>query len=77
MQTALTAALQLARTLGPRFHPEVTTLGAVALSRKPGRLSDAEITVYKAMGVAMEDMVAANLTYQRAQRSGGGNVMAW
>jgi alanine dehydrogenase len=54
-----------------------TTLGAVALSRQPGRLSDAEITVYKAMGVAMEDMVAANLTYQRAQRSGGGNVMAW
>jgi len=54
-----------------------TTLGAVALGRKPGRLSDAEITVHKAMGVAMEDMVAANLTYQRAKRSGGGNVMAW
>jgi ornithine cyclodeaminase/alanine dehydrogenase-like protein (mu-crystallin family) len=40
-----------------------TTLGAVALGRKPGRLSDVEITVYKAMGVAMEDMVAANLAY--------------
>jgi ornithine cyclodeaminase/thiomorpholine-carboxylate dehydrogenase len=54
-----------------------TTLGAVALGQKPGRLSDTEITVYKAMGVAMEDMVAANLTYQRAKRSGGGDVMAW
>ena len=54
-----------------------TTLGAVALGRKPGRLSDVEITVYKAMGVAMEDMVAANLTYQRAKRAGGGDVMAW
>jgi alanine dehydrogenase len=49
----------------------------VALGRKPGRLSDIEITVYKAMGVAMEDMVAANLTYQRAKRAGGGDVMAW
>jgi alanine dehydrogenase len=54
-----------------------TTLGAVALGRKPGRLGDAEITVYKAMGVAMEDMVAANLTYQKAKRVGGGDVMAW
>src|SRR5882724_2678374 len=54
-----------------------TTLGAVALGRKAGRLSDAEITVYKAMGIAMEDMVAANLAYQRAKREGGGGVMAW
>jgi alanine dehydrogenase len=54
-----------------------TTLGAVALGRKPGRLSDVEITVYKAMGVAMEDMVAANLAYQRAKREDGGDLMAW
>jgi ornithine cyclodeaminase/alanine dehydrogenase-like protein (mu-crystallin family) len=54
-----------------------TTLGAVALGRKPGRISEMEITVYKAMGIAMEDMVAANLAYQRARRDGGGGVMAW
>ena len=54
-----------------------TTLGAVALDRKAGRRSDDEITVYKAMGVAMEDMVAANLAFQRAKREEGGNVMAW
>jgi len=54
-----------------------TTLGAVALGRKAGRFSDVEITVYKAMGVAMEDMVAANLAYQRAKREGGGGMMAW
>ena len=54
-----------------------TTLGAVALGRKAGRLSDVEVTVYKAMGVAMEDMVAANLAYERAKREGGGGMMAW
>ncbi len=54
-----------------------TPLGALALGRKPGRVSDSEITVYKAMGIAMEDMVAANLAYQRAKREGGGSVMAW
>ena len=50
-------------TLGPSAG---TTLGEVALGRKPGRLSPTEITVYKAMGNAMEDMVAANLVFQRA-----------
>ena len=54
-----------------------TTLGALVLGRQPGRLSDSETTVYKAMGVAMEDMVAANLVYRRAKRDGGGGVMAW
>jgi alanine dehydrogenase len=54
-----------------------TTLGAMVLGRKPGRVSDREITVYKAMGVAMEDMVAANLVYQKAKGEGGGGVMAW
>jgi ornithine cyclodeaminase/alanine dehydrogenase-like protein (mu-crystallin family) len=54
-----------------------TTLGAVALGRKPRRLNEDEITVYKAMGVAMEDMVAANLAYQKARREGGGGVMNW
>jgi ornithine cyclodeaminase/alanine dehydrogenase-like protein (mu-crystallin family) len=54
-----------------------TTLGAVALGRAPGRLDDNEITVYKAMGIAMEDMVAANLAYRRAKREQVGDVMAW
>jgi len=54
-----------------------TTLGAVALGGKPGRSNHDEITVYKAMGVAMEDMVAANLAYQKAKGAGGGAVMAW
>ncbi len=54
-----------------------TTLGALALGRKPGRLSADEITVYKAMGVAMEDMVAANLAFQKAKQADGGNSMVW
>jgi len=52
-----------------------TTLGAVILDQKLGRSSH-EITVYKAMGVAMEDMVAANLAFRRAKKDGGGDVTA-
>ncbi|TJW53955.1 MAG: ornithine cyclodeaminase family protein, partial [Mesorhizobium sp.] len=33
-----------------------------------------QITVYKAMGVAMEDMVAADLAYREAIRRGLGAV---
>jgi ornithine cyclodeaminase/alanine dehydrogenase-like protein (mu-crystallin family) len=29
------------------------------------------------MGVAMEDMIAANLAYQRAKREGAGGLMVW
>ncbi len=49
-----------------------TELGEVCLGRRPGRRDAAEITVYKAMGIAMEDLVAARLVYERACREGVG-----
>jgi alanine dehydrogenase len=54
-----------------------TTLGQVVLDPSLGRRDDQEITVYKAMGVGMEDLVAANLAYEAALRSGVGGVMDW
>jgi alanine dehydrogenase len=56
---------------------KATTLGAVALDSRSGRRDDREITVFKAMGIGMEDMVAANLVYRRALRDGAGSAMAW
>lgn len=47
-------------------------LGEVLLGRKPARSSDTEITLYKSMGNAMEDMVVANLAYRLAMKSGAG-----
>jgi ornithine cyclodeaminase/alanine dehydrogenase-like protein (mu-crystallin family) len=38
----------------------------VVAGSKPGRQSDDEITLYKSVGVAVEDIVAADLVYQRA-----------
>ena len=43
-----------------------TSMGEALLGRKPKRTRDDEITVYKAMGIAMEDAVAAELVYQAA-----------
>ena len=41
-------------------------LGEVVAGSKPGRQSDDEITLYKSVGVAVEDIVAADLVYRRA-----------
>lgn len=44
-----------------------TELGEVLLHTHPGRGSEQETTVYKSMGHAMEDLVAANLVYKKAR----------
>ncbi len=49
--------------LDPEFGTE---LGEMLLKQKPGRRSENEATIYKSMGHAMEDLVAANLVYQKA-----------
>ena len=60
-------------TVALLFAPDSgTELGEMLLGIRPGRVSDTEITVYKAMGIAMEDMVAANLAYERANQEGVG-----
>jgi alanine dehydrogenase len=43
-----------------------TEIGEILLKRKPGRRSDQETTIYKSMGHAMEDLVAANVVYRKA-----------
>src|SRR5262249_35981777 len=49
-----------------------TELGKVILGLRPGRESLEEITVYKSMGHAMEDVVTAALVYQAALAEGAG-----
>jgi ornithine cyclodeaminase/alanine dehydrogenase-like protein (mu-crystallin family) len=55
------------------LNPESgTELGEVLSERRAGRRSEKETTVYKSMGHAMEDLVAANLVYQKAIIQGVG-----
>jgi ornithine cyclodeaminase/thiomorpholine-carboxylate dehydrogenase len=49
-----------------------TELGEVLLGSRPGRRSRQELTVYKAMGHAGEDLAAASLVYHRARQEGAG-----
>jgi ornithine cyclodeaminase/thiomorpholine-carboxylate dehydrogenase len=49
-----------------------TELGEVLLGSHPGRQSRDELTIYKAMGHACEDLAAASLVYHRAKEAGAG-----
>lgn len=51
-------------------------LGEILLGQRRRRQSDDEITVYKAMGHASEDMAAASLVYRRAKREGAGRIIS-
>jgi len=45
-------------------------IGEVIVGKKAGRQSKDEITLYKSLGIAVEDVAAADLAYRRALESG-------
>ena len=47
-------------------------IGEVLAGVKPGRTGDDEITMYKSVGIAAQDVAAASLVYQRALEQGVG-----
>lgn len=61
-----------------RFGPDhiAGELGEVVLGRVPGRRSDEEITVFKSLGMAVEDVSTAELVYRRAAERGIGRGIA-
>jgi len=53
----------------------VAEIGEVAAGRAPGRMSDSEITFFKTVGVAVQDLAAATVIFQRAEELGIGTVV--
>jgi ornithine cyclodeaminase len=47
-------------------------LGEVVIGRVPGRRSPEEITLFKSLGLAVEDLAAAQAVYRRAVEAGAG-----
>ena len=58
------------RELAGRDANSVTEVGEVLLGIRPGRQSPDELTLYKSMGHATEDVVAAAVVYQAALAAG-------
>lgn len=51
------------------------TLGEVVAGVRPGRLSDSEIVIFDSTGVAIEDVAAAAIAYERALVDGSGQLV--
>lgn len=54
-------------------RPVAAELGEVLIKAHPGRTSNKELTLFKSLGLAMEDLAAASRAYQNAQQSAVGN----
>jgi ornithine cyclodeaminase/alanine dehydrogenase-like protein (mu-crystallin family) len=52
-------------------------LGEVVGGRIPGRENDAQVTLYKSMGLAIQDVAAANYLYEKALEQGIGTEIAF
>ncbi len=50
-------------------------LGEVVLGRVEGRTSDQNVTIFKSLGMAVEDVVAADLVLKRAVETGAGTQL--
>ena len=52
-------------------------LGDVLVGAAPGRTSDTELTLFKSLGLAVEDLAAAQYAVERARETGVGTEVAF
>ena len=57
---------------GAHLNPSPAELGEVITGAAPGRREDKEITLFKSLGLAAEDLMAAAYVYEQAKRRGAG-----
>jgi ornithine cyclodeaminase len=51
-------------------------IGELVLGRAAGRATDAEVTIFKSLGMAVEDVAAADLVFRRASETGAGTELS-
>lgn len=56
---------------------QIAEIGEVIAGAKPGRQSTDEITVFKSVGVAVQDALAGRLVLENARKHGLGTEVAW
>jgi ornithine cyclodeaminase/alanine dehydrogenase-like protein (mu-crystallin family) len=62
---------------GSLHWADVRELGQVVVGRYPGRKHDQDITLFKSLGIALEDLAVAGRVYARAVAEGLGQVVNW
>jgi alanine dehydrogenase len=66
-------AIQEKAITADSVHAEI---GEVLAGKKPGRTSSDEITLYKAVGIAIQDVATAHLVYRKALERNVGTDIA-
>jgi ornithine cyclodeaminase/alanine dehydrogenase len=56
---------------------DVRELGQVVVGRYPGRKHPQDVTLFKSLGIALEDVALAAKVYARARSEGVGKVLDW
>jgi ornithine cyclodeaminase/alanine dehydrogenase-like protein (mu-crystallin family) len=83
--TLVVDVLEQCATIGDLHHALVAgvmtrsdvhaELGEIAAGLRPGRTTDAEVTVFDSTGTALQDVAAAALVYRKAVAAGKGQVV--
>jgi ornithine cyclodeaminase/alanine dehydrogenase len=56
---------------------DVRELGQIIVGRYPGRKHPQDVTLFKSLGIAIEDVAVAGRVYARAQAEGVGKILEW
>lgn len=67
--------LLLAATAGPPPLDRAVELSAIVSGRHPGRGEPGDITLFKSLGLGIEDLAAASIVYDRALAAGAGRTV--
>jgi ornithine cyclodeaminase/alanine dehydrogenase-like protein (mu-crystallin family) len=62
---------------GALHWKDVVELGAVVVGTAPGRTGPADVTLFKSVGLAIEDVVTAARVYEAAKEKGAGRQVTW
>ncbi|MCS6949880.1 MAG: ornithine cyclodeaminase family protein, partial [bacterium] len=54
---------------------QVVELADIVAGRVPGRTDPAEVTLFKSLGVALEDVAVAHVVYRKALAQGVGQAL--
>jgi ornithine cyclodeaminase/alanine dehydrogenase-like protein (mu-crystallin family) len=64
--------LLLAEREGVEIQPKLVELGQIVAGRQAGRTSPIQVTLFKSVGIALEDIAAAARVYRKAVEAGVG-----
>lgn len=74
-QSVSAGELELPHKEGLLAEEAITEIGEVIVGSKPGRTSDDQVTLFDTSGIAVQDLAATKIAYERAVEAGVGTYV--